>query len=617
MSLDKIKNVGLIISTNSLTAVEVESGKKAPLVTNYSKVSLDEGIVEDGCIVLNPEGFEQALRKLLSSGVGGAIHAKEVLIALPEEKIFSHRLTIPKEKMKDEEMITEIARDFIPIELSEATYDYKIDRESAEDKTVTINFVAAQSSIIEPIIDILKKVKLTVVGIGIDINCLIRSFDNSLNSTEGDFLLVNMDMERDLLATKTDGGHIEKILLKEDRKSQIEKIKALFNLPSSNEVNALLLKAKKGEAIPEAQKEDLKRALSAYLGELDQKINQLVTIAGQKDTIDLKTVYLTGIFSGLPGIREMLEAKFPQAAIKTKLDYVEIPDEIENDALEGIGLCVKESIKSQKNNFNLLPEVKKDEISIAKVTPKLKIYSVIATGLLIALVGKLGIDSAGNYLNYRLTSREVVIVNEQTLNPYIADVAQRKQQTQKVQNQVLSVIEDSLPVSRIIDEIQTYNKNGITLVNLKYSDQETEGTAQVSMRAKAVSRTETEKFVSELENKDIYSLVVSPLSNLLGKGERFINLTLMLDKPYIISQYEEEQASLRAAAPEEAGATEVTAPKTPSTPADATQEESKAAAPTETAGDETVVDETAPATETVTPENTDQSTLTEDTTSNE
>lgn len=574
MSKDKIKNVGLIMSSNSITAVEVKSGKKTPLVTNYSKVLLEEGIIEDGCIILNAEAFQEAVKKLLKGGVGGPMNAREVLVAIPEEKIFSHEVTIPKERIKDIDFIMDEARDFIPIDLSEATYDYKLARENAEEKTATLNFVAVQTSIVEPIIDALKKIHLDVTGIGIDINCLIRSFDNSLNNNDSDIVLLNMSMERDLIAVNTKSSHIHKMILKGNRRDQIEKIKALFNLPSTKEVGELLLQTKKGEGLSEAQKEDVKRTLAMYLEELGSKINQLVSIAGQYELVEIKIIYLTGIFSGLPGISEMVQAAFPEAEIKTKLDYVEIPDEIENDALEGIGLCIKEAINDQKNNFNLLPETKKVELSIAKLTPKLKIYSIIATVLFIALCGKLGMDSAKNYLNYKITSREVVITNEQTLNPYIADIAQRKEQTQKAQSQILSVIQDSLPVSSIIEEIEKYNKNGVTLVNLKYSDLSAEGTAQISMRAKVVSRAETEKFVKDLETQDLYSLVVSPLSNLLDRGERFVNLTLMLDKAYIIANLANAEEELRASAPEQEAETEELSaePEAPETEAPETEE---------------------------------------------
>jgi len=532
------KNLGIIITSESISAVEVINEKKGPSVTNYSKVNLQEGIVEDGCIILNPRGFQEAIQKLLLEGIGGPMQPDNVLISIPEEKIFSHQLTIPKDKLRDLDFIKETAKDFIPIELNEAIFDYKVASENQADKTLTLNFVAAQSSIIEPIIEILNEIKLNVVGIDTNVNCLIRSFNNTLNNNEGDSLILNMNMERDLLAINSESNNIYKIILKTDKKEQIENMKALLNLPSIKEVKEMLLKLKKGEGLTEAQKETLKNALKAYFDKISEKISQLTKIASSHEEISLGTIYLTGMFSGLPGIQQLLSEALPEAKIKTKLEFTEIPDEIENETLEGLGLCLKDVINAEKVNFNILPEIKKHELKVAKITPKLRIYSVTMVAVLMILFVNSGISMAKNYLDYRISSQEVIILNEQALNPYITNTARIKQQNQQDQSQILSILDEALPVSQIIEELETYNNDGISLVRVEYSNQSAGSEAKVNIKAKTVSRSETENFVIDLENKGFYSLVVSPLSNLVGKGERFINITLEIDKEYTVLAFE-------------------------------------------------------------------------------
>lgn len=122
----------------------------------------------------------------------------------------------------------------------------------------------------------------------------------------------------------------------------------------------------------------------------------------------------------------------------------------------------------------------------------------------------------------------------------MTNIAKTRKQLEQAQNQILSIINDSIPVSTIIKDLDVYNKNGVTLVNLRYSDPEAEDSSQVTLRAKTISRIETENFVDDLEKTDLYSLVVSPLSNLVGKGERFVNLTLIINKDNVIKVFNEE-----------------------------------------------------------------------------
>ena len=121
-----LKNTfGLAISNSLLTAVELSYGKAGLRVINFSKLELEPGIVDDDCIIVNPEAFKDALMKLMLEAKNGPITSHNVIIMIPEEKTFSHSLSVPKEKEEDEDFIINAARDFIPITLDEAVIDYK------------------------------------------------------------------------------------------------------------------------------------------------------------------------------------------------------------------------------------------------------------------------------------------------------------------------------------------------------------------------------------------------------------------------------------------------------------------------------------------------------------
>lgn len=549
MSISKTKSVGLIFNNDGIAAIEVEYNG-GPVVTNYAKVSLQQGIVENECVILDPESFQAGIKELLASGVGGPIKADKVYIALSEDQIFQHQITIPKEKLEDTEYVKEAAKDFIPIDLSQAVFDYKVAHPNDNDKELTINFVATHINIVEPIIKTLKDINIEVIGIDINVNCLIRSFNNKLNNTDGDSLILNMTLDRDLLSVNPATGNIYKLVLKGEKHALIDKLKAMLNLSTTQELKEMFINTKKGQGLSESQKNELMISCKPYVEILKNKIKQLSAITASNEPLEIKTIYLTGEFSVLPGVHELLIELYPGVVIKTSPEFTQIPYEIENDGLEGIGLCLKGHQLNEKNDFNLLPVAHKEELNLAKITPKLKTYATLLVIFLIATTLKMGIDTAKDYLEYHITSKEIVILGEQSLNPYLTQISQARQERQQLRNQIGTILNDSIPVSEIMRNLMVYNKNGVTLVNINYNDQGFKDVTEISLRAKTASREETEKLVSQLEENKTYIEVVSPLSNLVGKGERFVNITLSVDKSKTIEVYENEaENTMKAAAP--------------------------------------------------------------------
>lgn len=532
------KHVGLIIKNRSLSLIEVETKNGFPTITNYSRILLEEGIVENDCIILNKEGFQEAVKKLFQEAVGGPVKTTELYISLPDEKAFSHEMTILKEKTDDVEFIKEVAADFIPIELSQAISDYKVIDEDAAAKTVTINFVVIQKAIVDPIIDALNELKLDVIKINVDLYCLIKSFNNNLNQSEGSFLLLNLEPARDLIAVVGANDRIFKMVSKGARKETMDRVKALLNISTDEEVRQLLIAEKRSSGLTDEQRSILKEGLKDYFDDLLSKVKQVMEAAQTEGANEIKRIYLTGTLAGLPEIESELKALQPEVPLKRSLQFLEVPLEIEGDALEGIGLCIDGFLPNNKNDFNLLPDQRKDEIFSAKIFPRIKVLAVILTFLISILTILSGLKAAGSYLNYRISSREIVILNEQTLNPYVTEMARQKQAQKQNADQILLLIKDSVPVSQIIKNLNDFNGDSLPLLGISYSDQSSGNEAELTIRAKAANREVTENFVSILEGNEAYGKIVSPLSNLVGKGERFINISLSVDKAKVTEAFQ-------------------------------------------------------------------------------
>jgi len=202
---DVLKNtIGLDIRDSALTAVKLEMEKDTLKVVNYSRVDLELGVIDEDSILLNPEAFKEAVQKLLKEGREGEIKCTNVIISVPEEKTFSHYLKIPAGD-DNHEMILSYAKNFIPIELNEAAIDYKQLPNETNKKEVAFDFVAAQKSIIKPLVDALQEIDLRVVAIDVDKNSLMRVCQHCIKGKKSS-MLIEINDERSLLSVRNDCG---------------------------------------------------------------------------------------------------------------------------------------------------------------------------------------------------------------------------------------------------------------------------------------------------------------------------------------------------------------------------------------------------------------------------
>lgn len=522
---------GLDITDSALTAVELELRKGKPVAVNYSRVELAPGIVEENSIILNPEAFKEALTKLLNEGAKGPIKSKNVVISIPEEKTFSHYLSIPAEQSHHEKDILENAKDFVPIDLSEATMDYKhLENEPAQ-KEVRFDFVAAQKSIVESLINVLEEAGLKVVAVDALKNSLARTCQNSFLSPKKEankaVMLIDIGQEKTTFIIHNSSSYTSSL-----------------NLGGS--------------------------ALKESLEPLLRKAKEFCQMVKNQEPLEINAIYILGSHSQLPGLNESLKKVFPEMNVVNKLEYIQIGEETEKFYANSIGLALRAVLPgAHKEEINLLPKTKKEELFSLKLTPVLRNRLAIMCLLFAVLMVFTGMKKSKSYFDYVATSKEVALTLEKIQNPYLNQTVQTTQQKVQFENQINSLLEDALPASWLIQKIDGYNLNGISLVNVAYY-LDLEGKMNVHMRAKTVSRSETEKFLLKLEKDPYFSEVVSPLSNLVDRGERFIQIDLVLDKEKILEDMSasdsEDPDSPETEPAEESETTKKSKPKPPTLP---------------------------------------------------
>ena len=536
------KTFGLAISNTALTAVEVSRGKFGLKVVNYSRIELKPNIIEDNCIIINEQAFQDALKKLLLNAKKGPITAKNVIISIPIEKTFSHKLLIPKEHYNDDDYINNEAKDFIPITLDEAIVDYQIINGKKSDKNINYNFVAIQKSIINPLINTLKEVDLNVVGVNTDKNSLIRTCNNEYQKNEGDFLIMYIDSVKTILTINTASGMSYHTNIYSGGEKFCKLIQEELKLPTPKNAQDIIIKYKKDpNSITAEQKSAIQKKLQDEYNSIVIKTNELIKIIKNQEDLNLKTIYLIGKCSGSPGISETIKVNYPKIEIKQQLSYVEINNEAETHYSHAIGLALKDVIGiSRENDINLLPNVSREKIEATRIIPIVKKYLIGISLLFGCLMILFGTMAGRNYMDYRFGARELNILNEKTMNPYLNEIAKTNQEKTQLKNAIMNILEDAVPGSQIMKLIDNYNSNGVGLINVSYKIN-SKKEIEIRIRAKTISRNETENFILKLEQNPYFFEVESPLTNLAGKGECFININLKLDPYKIINGYEQEK----------------------------------------------------------------------------
>jgi len=527
---------GLHINNTAITAVELLLDKKEnqPKVINYGRVELEPGTIEDDSIILNPEAFKKSVLELLKKGKHGEFLSKNVNISIPEEKTFFHPLTIPGENANSKEAIIRAAKDFIPINLSEAIVDYRIVN-TDEDGYSLVNFTAVQKSVIAPTVDILEEIGLNVVSVEPNKNSIVRSCNNAFQKND-DFMIINVGEYKTLFEIKTKSGNSYGIGSHTAGIKMSETVKEKLKIVSDVTVKKLLLHPDK----PSSKKyKDTEAALKPHIEHFQDKTKKLLSIIKNNgDDIKIKTLYFIGLYSSTPGLKEAFLNMLSDIKAVDQFSYIDLGTDTEQLYVEAIGLALRKIVSDEEVLINLLPGEKKKELDHAKLMPIVRQWliglAVIITGL--AVFG--GIVVQKKYFNFKMSEHNLMLHKDKANNPYLKQAVQTAQQKTQMDSQVNNILKEAVPPSQIMRTIDSFNSNQVRLSSAHYQINNKKE-VMVQLGARSQSRQATENLIVQLEEEEYFTDVISPLSNLVGKGERFISINLKVNPILIISDFNE------------------------------------------------------------------------------
>lgn len=168
--------LGLDIGSKFIKVVQLRKKKNLVKLVGYGKIEVPENYIIEG-IVSEPEKLAEVIKDLIKNKVWGEITATRVNTSLPESKIFTRVLTLPKMNEKEiEEAVTWEASQSVPMAITDLYLDWKIIGPSEIDpKNVEVIFAAAPKAIVNSYLQLFKTLGFEPFSIETSLSAIIRA----------------------------------------------------------------------------------------------------------------------------------------------------------------------------------------------------------------------------------------------------------------------------------------------------------------------------------------------------------------------------------------------------------------------------------------------------------
>jgi type IV pilus assembly protein PilM len=302
--------VGLDIGSTAVRAAEVSLGE-VPVLLRAAQVPLAAGAVENG-EVRQPDVVGEAVRELWGRS---GIKSKQVQLGVGNQRVVVREITLPW--LPEKELRASLGfqvQEFIPMSVDEAVLDFdplgELEQEGR--RMLRVLLVAAQSVMIQTLVQAVERAKLEPVGIDLTPFALVRAVGTS---EEG------MDLERAGDEAVIDvGAHVTNICVHDRGTTRFVRI-----LPSGGRDITLAIarglgteddvaeRLKRGEDVEGGpSREDVDRVAMARAGSfVDEIRSSLEFYAAQMPGAKIGRVLVTGGGSKLKGFLELLRERIP------------------------------------------------------------------------------------------------------------------------------------------------------------------------------------------------------------------------------------------------------------------------------------------------------------------
>ena len=300
-----VTTIGLDIGSSAVRAVQVSTRRGTATLDRLGQVTLPPGAVRDGEIV-DADAVVVALKQLWTQY---KLKSRKVALGVANQQVVVRQIDVPYLPEKELRASLQFqVQDQIPIALDHAVLDYHVLDEyenEAGDKFSRLMLVAAQRDMIDSLLDVVERAKLTPVGLDLYAFAVLRSLaPERVLSDHGGQLLIDV------------GSSVTNIMVHHNGVPSFVRILLMGgNSITEALVSALGLTHEDAEAAKAGFDAD---GISgdAVSGLISERINRLVDeIRGsvdyykaQTDAVSIDAVMLSGGGSLLRGLQERLES---------------------------------------------------------------------------------------------------------------------------------------------------------------------------------------------------------------------------------------------------------------------------------------------------------------------
>lgn len=175
--------IGLDISDASMEAVILEPKRKVWQIYSYARFRLSPGVVENGQI-LQPDKLKEDLKKMFTLGKPHTMSASSVLLSLPDARIFTKLLFLPKNLNKKDLILAahNKASEYIPEERENLLTAVKI--LSPQNGQNEVFYASAPKGLVMEWVKLLEDLGIDIIGFTLESIASFAGLEDSLKKEE-------------------------------------------------------------------------------------------------------------------------------------------------------------------------------------------------------------------------------------------------------------------------------------------------------------------------------------------------------------------------------------------------------------------------------------------------
>ena len=338
---------GLDISDYSIEVLQLNRQKKA---VAFNRVLLDANIIKDG-IILDKEKLIQKIKEVVFLA---RAKGSQVIMSLPESKIFTHIIELPKDLDEKElqSAITNESAKAIPIDMDDIYWDYQLIPSPVDDDNQYVFYVGTLKEILDEYLDVLDKVGLEPVAFEIESIALARAILKK-KKLKNSVIIADIGARTTNISVFDKNGSLR-------LSSILPKAGFHFTKAIADKLKISLKEAEKNKRKYglDEKKPDIKEALEAELQTISNELKKIIQYYTEdKLTTDRpKDLFLVGGTALTP---KLVDYFAQQLNLRVEIGLSEIANQLQKKsilyntvvglALRGIGR------KPDKSGINLLP----------------------------------------------------------------------------------------------------------------------------------------------------------------------------------------------------------------------------------------------------------------------